>query len=264
MIALVSRSFGRIARLLVSLIAVLAGFQVTIVAAAASLAAAGDFERLGQILPAFVRQTFGPALTSFNGMVTLGYFEPLIVMLFVQFAIFLATEPASEIESGLVDLVLARPLPRHWLVSRSLLVMITSTVALTAAMAAGLWLGLWWLAPAGVRWPDGRVALTLSVYLTMTAWCFGGAALAASAWARRRASALAPVAVAAVAAYLLDLLGKMWAPAETLSRLSPFHYFNGGAILAGTADPMRDLAVLGALSIAGIALAYWQFRKRDL
>ena len=56
-------------------------------------------------------------------MASLGFFEPLIVMLVVQFAIFLATEPAGDVETGLVDLVLARPVPRHWLVTRSLIAM---------------------------------------------------------------------------------------------------------------------------------------------
>jgi len=36
------------------------------------------------------------------------------------------------------------------------------------------------------------------------------------------------------------------------------------AILAGTANPALDLGVLGTIAIAGIALAYWQFARRDL
>ena len=264
MIALVCRSFGRVTRPLVALLVVLAGFQVAVIAAASFFATSGNFDRLAQLIPGFLQQTLGPALTTFHGMTTIGYFEPLIVMLLVQFAIFLATEPAGEIESSLVDLILARPLPRHWLVSRSLLVTASSTVALTTVMVAGTWVGLWWLAPAGARWPAGRTILTLSVYLTMTAWCFGSAALAASAWARRRASAVGAVAVAAIAAYLLDVLGVMWPPARTLARMSPFSYFHGGTILTGTAEPVRDLGVLGTLTVVGVTLAYWQFRRRDL
>ena len=61
------------------------------------------------IAPTFVLQLMGPALTSFRGMVLFVYVDPLIVMLVVQFAIYLATEPAGEVESSLVDLVLARP-----------------------------------------------------------------------------------------------------------------------------------------------------------
>jgi hypothetical protein len=79
-----------------------------------------------------------------------------------------------------------------------------------------------------------------------------------------RASALGAIAITAAAAYLLDLLGIMWTPAETVARISPFHYFHGAAILAGTANTALDLSVLGTITIASIALAYWKFDRRDL
>ena len=71
-------------------------------------------------------------------MATLGYFHPLPLMLVVQFAIYLATEPAGEIEFGLVDLILARPLPRHWLVTRSLLMMTIGPVGPWSILAMGV------------------------------------------------------------------------------------------------------------------------------
>jgi ABC-type transport system involved in multi-copper enzyme maturation permease subunit len=263
-ITLVARSVGRIARPLCALLVVLVAFQIAVTAAAASFADAGDFDRLAQLTPAFIQQTLGPVLTSFDGMVTVGYFDALIVMLFVQVAIYLAAEPAGEIESSLVDLVLARPLPRHWLVTRSLLVMLSCIIALAGAMALGTWLGLWSLAPAGVQWPAPRTVLTFIAYLMIIAWCFGSASLAACGWARRRGAAQAVIAVAAVTAYLIDLLGMMWAPMRAVARISPFHYFHGSAILAGTADPAQDLGILGTVMLAGIVLAYWRFQKRDL
>lgn len=39
-----------------------------------------------------------------------------------QFASYVAAKPAGDVELGLVDLVLARPVPRHRLVTRSLIV----------------------------------------------------------------------------------------------------------------------------------------------
>ena len=123
LIALVCRSFGRIKILFAALTAVLIALQISIIAAASSFVDSGDFTRLAQILPTFLLQALGPALSSFQGMVMFAYFDPLIVMLLVQFAIYLATEPAGDVESNVVDLILARPLPRHWLVTRSVLVM---------------------------------------------------------------------------------------------------------------------------------------------
>src|SRR5688572_26519466 len=98
----------------------------------------------------------GPALTSFRGMVLFAYFDPLIVMLLVQFAIYLATEPAGEVESNLVDLLLARPMPRHVIVSRTFLVMAFGTLLMVGAMQATTWAGLWWMAPGDAQGPAAR------------------------------------------------------------------------------------------------------------
>lgn len=264
MLTLVGRSLARVAGLFAGLLGLLAGFQFLLIAVAASYANANTFDRVLQLAPSFAREAFGSSLSSFSGMATLGYFHPLPLMLVVQFAIYLATEPAGEIEFGLVDLILARPLPRHRLVTRTLVMMMIAPVALTLTMGLATWAGLWSLAPPGARWPEARVVLSFIVHLTVLAWCFGAAALAATAWARRRGSVQALVAVAAVALFLLDFVAAAWAPARPFARLSPFHYYQGTAILAGTADSARDLSILGAAAVVGIAVAYWQFARRDL
>ena len=264
MLTLVAGSFMRIAGLFTALLGLLASLQLVLIASAATFAEARSFERLTQALPTFIQNGFGPGLMSFDGMAMIGYFHPLAVMLVVQFAVYVGTEPAGEVEHGLVDLVLARPLPRHWLISRSLVLMTAGIVALILAMGFGTWLGLWTLAPRGARWPGVRVGLTMTTHLAMVAWCFGAAALAVGAYARRRGSAQASVALASVALYLIDFIGESWAPAHPLARLSPFHYYHGAAILRGAANSAIDLSFLGALAAAGIALAYWRFGRRDL
>jgi len=264
MTALVIRSLGRVRILSASLAIVLICLQLALVAAAASFTGDGRFEQLAQIVPAFAKQAMGPALTSFRGMVLFFYFDPLIVMLLVQFAIYLATEPAGEVESSLVDLVLARPVPRHFIVTRSFLVMAIGTIAMSGAMQATTWAGLWWLAPPDAQWPASTTVISLSAHMTLIAWCFGGAALAASGWARRRGAVVGAIGVVAIAAYLVELLESIWAPAREVARFSPFHYYAATSILAGTAQEARNLAVLGAAVLAALAVAYWQYQRRDL
>jgi beta-exotoxin I transport system permease protein len=261
---LVLRSLGRVRILSASLALVLAALQLSIIAAAATYADGGSFERLAQVVPAFVVQTMGPALTSFRGMVLFAYFDPLIVMLLVQFAIYLATEPAGEVESNLVDLLLARPMPRHAIVSRTFLVMAFGTSLMVGAMQATTWAGLWWMAPGDAQWPAARTVLSLSAHMMLVAWCFGGVALAASGWARRRGAVIGAVGVLAITAYLVELLESIWAPARELARFSPFHYYAATGILAGTAQESRNLAVLGFTAFAALALAYWRYQRRDL
>jgi hypothetical protein len=139
-----------------------------------------------------------------------------------------------------------------------------STTAIVAAMCVSTLAGLLLLAPAGVAWPETRVWILMAAHLTLTAWSFGAIGLAAACWARRRGAAIATVAMTAIALWLLDFLGLLWPAAAVASRLSPFYYFHGGWILAGTAHSGRDLVVLGAITAAATSVAYWRFARRDL
>lgn len=264
MTALVLRSFGRVKMLTASLAVVLIVLQLALIASARTLSDGNVFERLSQIAPPFFVQIMGPALTSFGGLVMFAYVDPLIVMLVVVFAIYLATEPAGEVESNVVDLVLARPLPRHVIVSRSFLVMAIGTLIMSGSMQATTWGGLWWMAPTDAQWPDPQTVFSLSVHMTLVAWCFGCIALAASGWARRRGAVIGAIGVVAIAAYLVEVLEPMWAPAREVAWISPFHYYRAGRIIAGTAEDARNLVVLGTTALAALALAYWSYQRRDL
>jgi ABC-type transport system involved in multi-copper enzyme maturation permease subunit len=243
---------------------VLIALQLAIIAAAVGFTSDGRYEQLAQIVPAFAKNLLGPALTSFRGTVLFFYVDPLIVMLLVVFAIYLASEPAGEVESNLVDLILARPVPRHRVVSRSFLVMAIGTMLMGAAMMTTTWTGLWWMAPPDAEWPASRTVLSLSAHMTLIAWCFGCTALAASGWARRRGAVVGAVGLVAIVMYLVELLESIWAPARELARFSPFHYYGATGILAGTAPEAKNLAVLGATALAFTALAYWRYQRRDL
>jgi len=262
--ALVLRSFGRAKILTASLAVVLIALQLAIIAAARSFSDGNVFERASQIAPAFLLQIMGPALASFSGFVMFAYVDPLIVMLVVVFAIYLATEPAGEIESNLVDLVLARPVARHVVVSRSFLVMALGTLLMSGSMQATTWAGLWWMAPPDAQWPVPRTVVSLSVHVTLVAWCFGCIALAASGWARRRGAVIGAIGVVAIATYLVEVLEPMWAPARQVAWISPFHYYRAGRIIAGTAEDARNLAVLGTTALTAMVIAYWRYQQRDL
>ena len=264
MMPLVLRSFTRAARPLAALTVLLIAFQLAVVAAGSAMAADRALAGLARLVPSFLQQSLGVALLTFGGLTTIAFFDALVVMLFVQFAVYLASEPAGDVESGLVDLVLARSLPRHWLVTRTLVLMGGSIAVLAAVMALALWAALTMYGPAHEAWPSPRVVVSMVVHLILLAWCFGAISLAASGWARRRASVMTAVALAAIASYLLEFLATIWRPLRGVAVLSPFHYFRGGEILAGTANTTLDVAVLGTITLAAVAVAYVAFRRRDL
>ncbi len=261
---LIRRTLGRSAGVLIAVAVLLALFQLALVAVAAALSASGSFSQLERLVPAFVVMVMGPALTSFAGMTALSYFEPLIVMLLVQMAIYLAVEPAGDVESGLVDLMLARPLPRQVLVTRSLVVMTGAVILLPGVMAISLWASLPVFAPAGEPWPRLPDILRLMAHLSAVSWCFGGLALAAGAWARRRGQAQSAVGVAAVAFYLMEFVGEAWPKQNWLAQLSPFHHYHASSILARQTHPFTDLTILITIGAIGVVTAYWQFQRRDI
>jgi hypothetical protein len=106
--------------------------------------------------------------------------------------------------------------------------------------------------------------LSLSAHVTLVAWCFGCAALAASGWSRRRAAVVGAIGVVAIVAYLAELLATIWTPAQTIARFSPFHYYAAPGILSGAAADARNLTILGTTAAVLLALAYWQQQRRDL
>ena len=80
---------------------------------------------------------------------------------------------------------------------------------------------------------------------------------------------LAPVAGAiagllALAAFLLDYVGRLWLPAASVAWLSPFHYYSPLELVMGHPLPSKNLAVLAGIAALGLATAYVLFARRDI
>ena len=260
-----SRARGRAVFLPVALI--LAGFQVILVVIASTLQTARSFTLISAMMPMGVQQAFGPSvfmLASFAGLATFGYFHPVVVLALTMLGVYAATEPAGEVEWGLFDLELSRPVPRRAVVTRSLIVSLGVTAFVGCAMVGGTFAGLAALAPAGSAWPRFPRVLDLAAHLVALSWVFAAGGLLASALARRRGAAFGNVAVIVVCLYLLNFIADAWVKAAALGPYLPFHYFPGFEVASGTARTARDIGVLVALAAVLTAAAYWRFEKRDL
>jgi ABC-type transport system involved in multi-copper enzyme maturation permease subunit len=265
--ALLSRSVAQSSRMLLAVFTLLVGFQFLIVIQASSYERSQSFGRIAELMPGYLQRGLGNLallLASFPGMVTAGYFHPVIVVMLALLAIYLAMEPAYEVESGLVDVVLARPVPRHQLVTRSLLLMVGSVLSAVLAMSAGTWAGLRLFADPSWDWPTVLTVVRLVAHLAAVAICMGALGLAVAAGAQRRATAFAMVAVLTVVAYLVAFLAISWAPAKPLAWLSPFYYYPAVSILAGSAPRLSNLLVLTGSAAVIHVVAYWRFARREL
>lgn len=262
--ALVSRSLRRSGGLLISLAAVLAVFQVLVVVAAAYLREQQVFSQVVALIPVFAQQFFGAFLSSFTGMVAFGYWHPVVVIAFVGLAVVLASEPAADVESGVVDLVLARPLRRSLVITRSIAVTASMTLALAALMVATTAISL--VAESGVPAMRDSVGIVskLAVNLVAVAWCLGALSLAASSLSRRRGTAAGAVGILAFALYLVNALADASARFKPYGPYSPFHYYQPVTIVAGGSRWMSDVTLLVGVAAALVLVAYVAWSRRDL
>jgi hypothetical protein len=170
MFTLIRRSFARAATGVAAVAAILSAFQLIMVLTATIYQTANSFETLLSLVPSSLQRSMGSSmmtLASFQGIVTFGYFHPVAVLVIVQAAAYMATEMAGEVKWGLFDLELARPVARHWIVTRSLVLAFGLTVAVTLAMVCSTWLGLVSFAPAGARWPSAWTLVNLAAHMVM-------------------------------------------------------------------------------------------------
>jgi ABC-type transport system involved in multi-copper enzyme maturation permease subunit len=267
MTALILRSVAQARFMLIGLLLLLGGLQVLIVGQAAEIQRANSFSSMANLLPGFLQRGLGSKamlLATFKGTVSFGYFHPLVCIVVSALAMYFATEVAHEVESGLVDLELARAVPRHRLITRSLLVAHLAAAAAIAVMAFGTMLGGRFFATGDLDMPSAGLRARLLLNQFAVASCFASLALLAAARARRWSPAFTFAALAVVVLYSVDFIAMGWRPMETVAWISPFHHFRALSLIAGDAHMARDVGILFAASAALSGAAYWQFDRRDL
>ena len=264
---LVVYSLKRVRTLVAAMALLLGAFQVLLIVVAGSIQSSNSFEQLSELMPPFVRQLLGPSfisLMSFSGIVCVGYFHLSVMGSLVGLAIALGTMPTSEIEIGFMDLILSRPIARHWIITRSIVVMMICTVTVLVMMMLGTWAGLNRLAPKEVAWPTAHLILSLVLNLAVLMLCWNALAMAVGSAARRRSAAGGLAGLGALAMFLLDYVARAWEPAERVAWLSPFRYYSPFELVMGNPLSVKNLLVLAAIALSGYALAYVLFSRRDI
>jgi hypothetical protein len=264
-IILLRHSLKRFRGLLVGAGIILATFQILFSFAAVSLQQSDSIGVLAALIPAPIREVLGPGLItmiSFSGIVCLGYFHVALIGLLSGVITAVATEPAGELESRFLDLLLSRPVPRIWIILRSSMLTGLSTCLLVGAMGIGSAAGLSWLAPEHLSLLKAIRLLVYNLSFLMLAW--GGIALALASAARRRAFPATITGSLMVSTYLLDYLARVWEPARRICWLSPFHYYDPVSVIGSASLPARHLWILGTIAVASTALALALFSHRDL
>ena len=267
MIGLLGRSFAQARYVMTVAVMLLTGVQIVIVGQASEVQRTQSFGMLASLLPGFLQRGLGNRtmlLASFKGTVSFGYFHPVVCLVVALVAMNFTTEIAHEIESGLVDLELARPVPRYWLVVRSIVLAGAFAVAAVLLMGIGTSLGALIFGAERMDLPDLALRVRLLLNLLAVAFCFSGYALFVASLSKRWSTAFTTAALTAVLAYLVDFLAIAWRPMQLLDRVSPFHYYPALDVIGGDAPMMRNLLVLFVSAALFMAAGAWQFQRRDL
>jgi hypothetical protein len=262
---LVRRSLARHRALILGLGGLLSGFQFLLVAVATSYQEQGLFTQVSALVPAFVQEALGGMLlASFAGSAALGFFHPVVMLALSCAAIYVASEPAGEVEHGLVDLIAARPVPRHVIITRSAIVYAGAAGTIVALMFVANETAVRLMAPSGVALIARTRLLWVAANLLGVVWCLGAGGLAFAAGARRRGAAAGTMALIAVFLYLLHFAAAAWARLRPAARISPFHYYESMPTLLGASQPVRNIVGLLIATAILIAVAQVVYSRRDL
>ena len=263
--ALLFRSIRQHAVLLAVLCFFLFLLEFFLIWVAAQMDLGPEFRQLLEtILPSEIAEmAFGQfGFSSFEGAVAFGYQHPLSLVACIAMIVVAVTLPTSEREKGLLDLFLARPVPRTRYLLATLHFFLLSALLLPMALLAGTTVGLWVVeTPSEVGWLEYiPSALALAVLLLS----LGSLTLLLATNARRRGVAVAQGVGLTLLFYWLDFMGEYWEVLKTARKASPFFYFDPGRAAMGSGFPSTDLLILGAITVLASSMAFLNFQRQDL
>jgi ABC-2 type transport system permease protein len=224
----------------------------------------GIQQLLEQVLPLAMRQLLGSqiGLLSFSAVVGFGFQHPLAMAVAIAIVITITTIPAGERESGFIDLVMARPVPRSMYFAAVAVLLVLVALLLPVAPLCGLIAGLALVdSPEEIEWVRYAPATAGLACLLLA---IGGYTLLLTAGARRRGTAVAQATGLTVVFFWIDLTSQMWRPLQSIRWLSPFHYFKPVQSAIDGSAPVDHFLVLLAVFVVTAAAAAVLFRRRDL
>jgi ABC-2 type transport system permease protein len=217
-----------------------------------------------------VQSIIGGEAIQFNraiDMMSISYVHPLVITILGMWAIGRAgTAIAGEIDRGTMELLLAQPIRRTQIVLAPLLVDAIILPTLCLAMWTGTNAGTWLMELNSVNPMRFLPALPC---LWALLFAISGVTIWLSSMGRSRGRVWGGAICLFLVMFLINVLGQIWTELEWLRPLTVYYYFQPQAMIlsdtwyAGAAVWLR-LAVLAGVGLAGYALAWLTFTRRDL
>ena len=221
-------------------------------------------ERLPPALQVFTRtRPEFLALSGLAGYLSLGFTHPLYIVLAGAAVIgFAARSLAGEMDRGIIQISLSRPISRQAVYASRLLGVAVICALLAIAGPLGMVAGMLYARPNG-EFAYGHLSAVAVNGLALF-WAIGGLSLWGSAAASTAGRVVAWAISLLIVSYFVDYFAGIWEPLQAVQFLSLFDYYDPTQSLvsgrATTAD-LITLAIVGAVAaIAGLVI----FTRRDL
>ena len=215
------------------------------------------FLALMNVTPEVVEQVGLP------GFLALGFTHPVYHLLIAAVIIWLAARSlAGEMESGQVQVALARPVSRGQFYMARVLTVVLAALWVSIVASLGNLVGLAYAKPDGTM-HSGHFIAQIGASLLL-ALAIGGVGLLVSARAERMGQAVGWAAGFLIVSYVIDYFATLWSFLKPLQPFSIFDYYDPPVALAHGTIPGINTLVLGGIalmcSIAGLVI----FQRRDL
>lgn len=160
-----------------------------------------------------------------------------------------------------LELVLSQPISRERYFAGQVVFALASLAVLGLAGGLASWIGqrVYGLDALG---PGTLALLAANFFLLQAAWW--GVTLLVSVFGREAGRVAFTGFLVALLSYLTQAIAGMWPAAAYLLPYSPNGYYDPRVILKAAALPVKSVAVLGGLAVAGTTLALIRFRRRDI
>lgn len=222
-----------------------------------------EIRRLVDSLPPAIRAfAAGSDLASAWGYIGTGLIHPIALAIQAALVVSVAAMPARDVEDGVAELMLSRPLaPTRWLGAQILALMVL-LAGVVAAGFAGTAIAVSTVDDLGQVGLGGvALAFLTGALLQMSV---AAVTFVASSLSRSGGRAVGWGAGFVLVSYAINYLGQLWKPVESLGWLSVFDRFRPARIIQETTVPGVDLAVLAGVTVVGIAVALWITSRREV
>jgi len=215
------------------------------------------FQNVIQTQPEFI------AMSGLAGYLSIGFTHPLFyVMTSAALVSLIGRSIAGEIESGALELAIARPVSRSSVYLSRLLATGVTIALLIAAAIAGLTAGV------VLGNPDGEFAwshlVEVSAITALLLSAVAGVTLTLTAASDTTSQAVGRATAFIVVSFVINYLAAIWTVIEPFDPLSIFAWYNPAAAFVDGAIDITDALVLASVAIIGAVAGGLIFTRRDL